>query len=219
MYGLVYNNSIVVGPRAWSYSFFLDFLEEEGLDSSLLPNLDPKQPVYGPDWKILPVTQLDQPPYNHLFEQYAGPYWTIHSDHITGSYNVVPQTLSLSQSKLRELITNTRYRIETGGVLFTFADNTEVTVYTSREDRGVYIDAYQVMPDTPGATIVFKFPNSIFRAVTKPELAQIIGAGVTHIQQAFDWESSKYAEIDQATTIAELQAIELRHPSEIPSEP
>jgi hypothetical protein len=80
------------------------------------------------------------------------------------------------------------------GVPFTFADGTNVTLYTTREDRNIYLQAYQIME--PGQSIVFKFEGAVFKSVTKDELGMIVATGAAHIQAAFDWEAQKYNEID-----------------------
>ena len=209
-YGLVYNGNIEVGPRQWSYSFFKDFLEEEGLDWSTLPRNAPEDgKVITDQWKILPVTDVVQPSYEDPFEQWAGPYWTINEDSITGLYEVVPNTIEMVKGKLKESVTNTRYKIEVGGTKFIFADGTEVSLYTTREDRNVYLQAYQIMADDQ--SVVFKFTNAVFKTVTKAELGAIVDAVATHIQTVFTWESNKYAEINACTTIDELKNIDIEY--------
>jgi len=216
MYALIHNGAIQVGPRTWAYSFFKEYLDEEGLDSTALPRKDPGGLIVTDSWKILPVTNINQPAYNSDFEQLEGPFWTITDTNVTGSYNAVPQTMSMAQGKLKEKVTNTRYRIENGGAEYTLLDGTTVTIYTAREDRSVYLDAYQVIPD--GTDILFKFKGNVFKLVAKEELSSIIAAGAAHIQNSFVWEAGKYAEIDNATTIDELKLIDIRHPSEVEEE-
>ncbi len=214
MYALIHNNQIQVGPRTWSYSFFKDYLEEEGLDYGALTRTAPEdKKIITDDWKIIPVTQIDQPGYDSPFEQLAGPYWAIEEEFITGSYNVVPNTLEMAKGIQKEKVTNNRYQVETGGCPFTFADGTEVKLYTTREDRSVYIEALQIMPD--GTSILFKFAGSIFKSVSKEELNNIVQTGATHIQAAFVWESEKHSEIDACVDMGELRLVEIKHPSQI----
>lgn len=213
MYGLIYNNNIEVGPRQWSYSFFKEFLEDEGLDWSTLPRLAPEDGrVITEQWKILPVTELTQPSLDEPFEQLAGPYWTIHDDYITGRFEAAPNTIEMVKSKFKEIVTNNRYTVEVGGTKFIFADGTEVSLYTTREDRNVYLQAYQILDD--GASVIFKFPNAVFKTVSKTELGQIVNAVATHIQTAFTWESDKYVEIDSCVTMDDLRNVNLNYLNE-----
>lgn len=210
MYALIYNNQIEVGPRDWLYSMFKDFLDEEGLDASELPRIAPSEPIVTTQWKILPVESIDIPSYDSLFEQLSGPFLTINEFNVTGYYDVVPDSIVSSKSKMKTIVTNNRYYGENKGTTFTFSDGQKVGIYTSREDRNIYLQAYQIIQE--GDTIWFKFPNSIFRNVTKEELGQIVATGSSWIQNAFNWEQNKYNEIDSATTVEELKTIELNNP-------
>jgi hypothetical protein len=214
MYALIHNNQIQVGPRQWNYTFFKDYLDEEGLDATALTKRPPDDnKIITDEWKIIPVTDIQYAELDEPFEQPAGPYWTIHEEYITGVYLAVPNTVGMVQSKLKETVTNNRYAVEIGGCPFTFSDGTEVTLYTSREDRGVYLQAFQIMPDD--GSIMFKFPNAVFKSVTKAELGLIVEAGAAHIQEAFTWEANVYDQIDACTTLEELKLIDVKHPSQV----
>lgn len=211
MYALIQDNIIKVGPRDWKYYFFKQYLDDNGLDSSALPISEPaNRKVITDQWKIIPVTGIDTPAYNPLYEQLAGPYLTLYDEYITGAYTVINLTADSSKNKLKRSVTDTRYKIEVGGCKFTFADGTIVTLYTSREDRSVYLQAYQIM--SVDQSIVFKFEGSIFKSVTRDELGMIVAVGATHIQSVFDWESQKYAEIDLCNTIAQLKLVDITYP-------
>jgi len=211
MYALIQDNQIKVGPRDWRYYFFKQYIDSNGLDSSSLPINEPSdRKVITAEWKIIPVTQLDTPSYDPLFEQLAGPFWAVNDEYITGYYTVVDLSVDSSKSKLKEIVTDTRYKVEVGGCPFTFPDGTEVTLYTTREDRGVYLQAYQIMSD--GQSIVFKFEGAVFKSVTRDELGMIVATGAQHIQAAFNWESQLYAEIDACETIEQLKLVDLTYP-------
>jgi hypothetical protein len=214
MYALIHNNQIQVGPRQWNYAFFKDYLDEEGLNADALTTRPPEDnKIITDQWKIIPVIDIQYAALDEPFEQPAGPYWTINDEYITGEYLAVPNTVGMVQGKLKEKVTNNRYKVEIGGCPFTFADGTEVTLYTTREDRNVYLQAYQIMADD--GSIVFKFPGAVFKSINKTELGQIVAAGSAHIQEAFTWESGKYAEIDACTTLEELKLIDTKHPSQV----
>lgn len=213
MYGLVHNNKIQVGPRNWSYSFFNTYLTDNQLDASSLPRAAPNDAIITDDWSILPVSMSSEPSYDGKFEQLAGPFLTINETNITGYYTVQDLSVESCKSKLKTLVTNNRYAVETGELKFTFSDSQEVILYTEREDRSTYLDAYLIMGDED--TTTFKFKNAVFREVTKPELGMIVATGAQHIKNCFIWESEKHAEIDACTSIEELKLIELRHPSQI----
>jgi len=214
MYGLVHNNKIQVGPRDWSYWFFKQYLNDNNLTYSQaqLPISDPGESVIGDGWKIL-KTNIDTPPYNSLFEQLQGPYFTINSNDITGYYNVIDVPIESAKNNMKSIVAANRYKVEIGGVDYTLADDTVINLYTDREDRNAYLDAMLVMQ--PEDTITFKFKKGVFKTLTKADLQGIVGTGSIHIAGAFAWESIKSEEIETAQTITDLKLIELRHPIQV----
>lgn len=212
MYGLVYNNQIVVGPRAWNQTFFTTWLEEHNFDTAQVPRLDPKQAIITNDWKIIPVTNIAKDPVNQPFERATGPFWTIHQDHITGTYGVEDMPLYAVKSFLKDQLATNRYQAEISGVDVTVRGE-NVRAYTSREDRGVYLEAVQLAPDDT-TEYNFKFMGNKFLAVNRLDLQVIIAAVAGHIQSVFSWEAQKTIEVELAETKSELEAIDILHPSQ-----
>lgn len=208
MFALIHKNKIQVGPRDWHYWFFRRYLEDNDLDYGPLPLLY-SEPIITNEWRIIPISELIEPEYNPLFQEYAGPYWTIYDTYITGYYDVVQSPINIIKSRMKDIISNTRYEIEIGGINFTFPDNTTVELYTTREDRSVYLDALLVMGEND--TIDFKFKKGVFKTVTKQVLQQIVATGFQHIKNLFIWEASICSQIDAASTVDELKVINLNY--------
>jgi hypothetical protein len=216
-YALVHNDRIQVGPRTWNRNFFLEYIEENELDSSALPRYAPKESTITDTWKLLLITEVNFPELQEPFEQLVGPFWTIHEDHITGLYNKTDLPIHMIQGSLKNTVATNRYAVETGKLEYTFADGQVVELYTEREERMIYLNTLQALPD--GMTVSFKFKNGVFRTgVTKTELQEIVNLGMMHIASAFEWEAGKVSDIETAGTIEELKMIELRHPTQIPEE-
>jgi hypothetical protein len=217
LYALVHNNQIQVGPRTWNRGFFLDYLQEENLDFRLLPRSQQTEAVITDNWKLLPVTEIDCPNLDGIYEQLVGPFWTIHDDHVTGLYTKTDSDLNGVKGALKNTVASNRYAVETGKLEYTFSDGQKVELYTEREERMIYLNTLQALPD--GMTVSFKFKNGIFRTgVTKQELQEIVNLGMLHISSVFEWEASKVSEIENASTKEELKAIELIHSSQITSD-
>lgn len=217
LYALVKDGNIEVGPRTWNRSFFLDYLQEENLDISELPRSAPTDPVITSEWKILKVSDITYPELDSVYEQLVGPLWTIGETDITGSYSKTERNLDHIKGDLKNIVAANRYEVEVGKLEYTFSDGQTVELYTEREERMIYLNTLQALPD--GLTVPFKFKNGIFRsAVTKSELQQIVFAGMNHIASVFEWEVAKVAEIENATSIEELKAIELKNPAQVTSE-
>ena len=216
-YGLTHNDRIQVGPRDWNYWFFRDYIDRKGLDPQALPTVAPSAAVITDTWRLLPVTNVETPDINTTFERLVGPTWTILADSITGAYTSEDRPLDEIRGELKNRAAANRYDVETGELTFTFPDSEQVTLFTDRQERNVYLQTLQVFPT--GETVPFKFRNGVIRpSVTQSELADIVAAVVGHVRAAFEWERDKAIEIDDAVDIPALQAIEIRHPSQIPPE-
>lgn len=209
MYALIHNNRIEVGPRQWLWSAFKSYLDSEGLDASALPRQSPTAPVITAQWKILPVVDPPTPDHVYPYEQLAGPFLTINGDvNVTGTWTVVPVPIHITKDHLKGIVTGNRYTVEVQGFKMTIQGQ-QVTIDTERGSRDIFFQTYLSMAD--GDTITWKFPET-WLELTKAELGQIVFAGKAHIQNAFDWEKQKWAEIDACTTRAEFEAVELRNP-------
>ena len=209
MYALIYNNQIEVGPRSWIRSAFKDFLQEQNLDSSELPNEAPSESIITPEWKLLLVEPYDVPQYDLFSQQLAGPFLTIGETSVTGYYDVAPIPIEAIKNKMKYEVAANRYYAETKGVFFTFADGVKVKINTNRNERSIYLETYLSMKED--SSVYFKFPNEIFRTLTKPELSQIIDECSTWVQSTFNWEMEKFIEIDSAQTVEQLKTIQLNN--------
>lgn len=210
MFALVYNGKIEVGPRDWSWPPFKSFLDDNILDTSALPRTVPNGPIVTDTWKILPVEAPSMPTIVAPYEQPAGPYWTIHEDHITGEYQVAPINMEVVKSQLKATVTANRYEVEVQGILLTIQGQ-QVTIDTARGSRDIFFQTYLALGEAE--TVNWKFPET-WLELTKLDLGLIVQSGKAHIQSTFDWEKDKLLEIDAATTREELEALTLRHPSQ-----
>lgn len=208
MYALVYNDKIEVGPRTWSWPPFKSFLDDNLLDTSALPRTLPDGPIITDTWKILPVEEPSVPTIFFPYEQPAGPYWTIHEDHITGWYEASPIEIDRVKDHLKGQITANRYEVEVQGIKLTIQGH-EVTIDTARGSRDIFFQTYLALGEND--IINWKFPE-IWITLSKNDLGYIVQSGKDHIQSAFDWEKQKHLEIDAATTREDLEAIVLNHP-------
>ena len=214
MFGLIHNNKIVVGPRDWNRSFFLDYLNKNSLDAASLPPTAPTEGITTDDWKLLPVTSTLTPIINKKFEQLIGPAWTINTDNITGEYTKKTRDIHFIKGDLKQVVATNRYEAEVSGIVHTFSDLEQVKVSTGRDDRNVFSSYYISMADDE--TISFKFKDGVFRnSITKTEVKSIADGVKDHVKAVFSWESNKFAEIDACANTAALEDVELRHSYQI----
>jgi hypothetical protein len=205
MYAVVYKDRVIVGPMDWNRGIFQGSLEKEKITATL-PRVAPEELPYtvNEDAKIYNVEEV-RPEMNPMVEFYYGPLWEITETKVIANYEVVDSPIESARINFKQQAADERYKKEVSGTKLNI-QNTEVTIDTSRDGRNIFVQKYALMAD--GETVNWKFPES-WLTLTKTELGQIVAAGATHIQSAFDWEKTINDEIDAATTKEELLAIEI----------
>jgi hypothetical protein len=214
LYVLIDGQYVVNGPRGWNAISFQNTLSDDYEIEYLLPmQKDDLNPIVINDTlRILPAS-LTYPNYNPKIEYCDGPYWTYDNDFAAGTFEVKDQQIDLVKSVLKETVAANRYNKEVAGTTTTIQD-IEVSIDTSRTNRNTYINAYNLMNDTD--TINWKFAEG-WLTLTKTEMLNVVTVGSNYINAQFDWELSKVEEIDNCTTLEELNNVELGYP--VPPQP
>lgn len=205
MYIINYKNRVIAGPRDWHAGMFNHALESVGIKSQVPSNPPSQLPlIINEDAKINECT-LVYPEYNKKIQYIHGPFWDFSKDIAVGSFEIKEIPLELIKNDLKNTVAAERYKNEIAGTKTTI-QNKEVSIDTSRGARDIFAQKYLLMAD--GETVNWKFPEG-WLTLTKAELGQIVNVAVMHIQGKFDWEKNKSAEIDAATTAAQLDGMTL----------
>lgn len=199
-------NLVHLGPMNWRPTFFQSCLRDD-LEINFnvpLSNDSGEVIIVSDTVKIIPVRDIGlTSECNQKIQNIVGPYYNFFDTYAEMYYNVKDKSVEVVKSELKPIIAANRYRYEVMGVATTI-QNKEVHLLTNREDRALYLQAYQLGKDN----INWKF-GSEFLSLSNSDLGLIVQAVTTHIQSAFDWEASKYQEIDSKQTLEELDAIKL----------
>lgn len=214
LYALIHHTTVVVGPRTWHRAFFASYLDAHAIpEAGSLPfRKDDREVIQGTNWRIVPVDVVPATLQPHT-EEAAGPALIVHLDRVVAAYSAAPVSLDVAKASMKAAVAKNRYDVEVGGMTQT-VQGQEVRVYTDRQDRHTYFQAAALVG---AGTITWKFPLSgnVWLDVNKADLDGIVAGIMSHVQDAYSWEAVKVAEIDAAVSKAELEAIELRHPSQI----
>lgn len=205
-YVLVHNNQVLNGPRNWNYRSFESTLEDD-LDLKVkLPMKKEDDSIFVIDsnTKIYPAELVYQE-YNAKIEHLHGPFWDFSTGKAIGTFEIVPNEILGVKNVLKAKVSENRWKKEVAGIKVTI-QNKEVSVDTSREGRNIFVQKLLLMSDTE--TVQWKFPEG-WVILTKADLSQLVTAGVSYIQQQFDWEALKIQEIDACETLDELDKVEL----------
>lgn len=215
-YVLINDNFVINGPRNWNARSFESTLEDDlELEFKLpLQKTDEEPIVIDENTKILPA-RLEYPGYNPKIEYIHGPFWDFSNDFAVGTFQVLPQNIEFVKHDLCQKTAGVRYNKEISGTKITIQD-TEVTIDTARGVREIFVQKFLLMSDTD--TVQWKFPEG-WLTITKAELGSIVDAGVKHVQDMFDWEVTKCAEINSCATLEELDAVIIEDKPVNPFEP
>lgn len=210
MFVLVHKQRVTVGPMAWNRGMFDLGLKRLGLSATLTKQEPKETMVIDADTKICRA-RLDYPTFNKKIEYIHGPFWNYDDpDLAVGTFQVMETSPVLIKNTLKQQIAEYRWKKEVAGTKTT-VQSTEVTIDTSRENRDIFFQQFQMMGESE--TVDWKFPEG-WLTLTKAELGQVIQAGAEYVRSCFAWEKTKSAEIDACATGDELDAVVLVMPGD-----
>ncbi len=186
-----------LGPIQWNARIIQNFISDEfGLLVALPSTPQTNVPIIiNSTLQILPTKLVYPDTHNPIIEQYAGPFWSVLNNVAIGTYTNIPRPLNSIKNELLTTIAHNRWLKEVSGITLVVQNNT-VAISTQRGERDTFFHALQTLD--PTAVRTWKF-NEIWLTLTSSELRSIVDAIATHVQNAFDWEQAKIAEINAAT--------------------
>jgi hypothetical protein len=205
MFVIVYNNQVVLGPMHWNRFRFENFLEEEYEISLSLPKSNTDTPlVFSDQLKFLPIQTTPNPTYNPRIEMLQGPFWQFTDTHAISSYQVEPLAVEAVKNTLKAEAATHRWNIGNSKIEIIIADK-ECKFSTDRDTINLLNNALMAS----ATSFNWKLDSNSWVTLTNTELQSILDAISVHIQTGFDSEYTKIAEIDAATTLSELNSIEI----------
>jgi hypothetical protein len=204
MYALIYKNKVICGPKAWSQPYFTYVLQKQGVEKFAIPRKEQSSipHVISEDAKICAVREI-KPDINPLIQYHRGPLWSMDNDVAVATYEVYYSPLESSKTAFKQLAATERFKKESEGIVVTI-QGADVTVYTDRDNRRIYLETYLTMEDQE--TVQWKFPET-WLTISKEELQSIIKQGAEHIQGVFNWEKGIVDQIDECTEHSQLLQI------------
>lgn len=199
-------DEVLLGPVEWNPRFIASVLRSD-LDLNYTPTVLPSDEQKIP-YDILPNVRVR--PVQNVYEEinpktqfHVGPYWSYTPDVATAEYRAADKNIDIVKGELKQVVAANRYTKEVSGTTITIQGQ-EVSLITDREGRKIYSEKLSVIGT---GTISWKF-GDVFLTINKSELESMVNAVHTAVQTAFDWESTKNAEIDACETLTELDAID-----------
>ena len=212
MYALVNGQELLLGPIAFNYRMINSVLEEElELDYRVTSQDYKNVPIIiTEDIRIIPARN-DIPEFDPRFQGVSQTSRTITNDEVVFTYTVSDKTLEQIKGEYKAGVKPERQRREntTAEVII---NNSTITVSTDRDNRLALTSKYVASPGPHN----FKFDNGVWLEITTEDLQTIIQAVDAKVQEAYDWELAKIAEIDACETKEAVYEVEIVPPVEIP---
>ena len=188
-------SSVVLGPMEYNKSYFQVMAKNDlGLDVNL-PSDATGYVNLGNNLELFPVTEV-RANVKSKIEQPAGPFLTYSGETCTATYTAVPKNIDVVKNELKAIFAANRYKKEVGGVKVTIQGQ-EVTALTGREDRNLYLQAFQLN----AADISWKFNNELWLILSLAELGEIVATVMNHIKTSFEEEVAIITTINNCTTL------------------
>lgn len=205
-YVLVHNGTVINGPRVWNGRSFETTLEED-LEITF------KLPIRKEDEEIIEIdentriysAELIYQDYNSLSHYLHGPFWDYSTGKAIGTFQPVENSIELIKGTLKRNAASNRWIKEVAGFKKTIQD-IEVTIDTSREKRNQFSSKYTIMADDE--VVNWKFSDQWIQ-LSKDNVLEIAKEIDQYIQQQFNWETEKIAEINQCETVDQLLLVDV----------
>jgi hypothetical protein len=192
---------VLLGPMEWRPRFFQSCLRDDlEIDFNVpLSNDTGEAIIVNEIARIIPVTDIGitgefNPKIHHLI----GPYYNFYDTYAEMYHTVQDKPIEVVREELKSIIASNRYKYEILGININIQDK-DISLLTTRADRGLYLQAYQLGTDS----VNWKFGTE-FLTLSNIELGTIVQAIILHVQSAFDWEANKIIEIDSMLTLEDL---------------
>jgi hypothetical protein len=206
MFVIVHNNSVILGPMRWNRFRFENEIQEECEYSATLPDRNDEMSAItvSDNIKILPILGTDNPEYNPKIQILNGPFWEFTDTHAIFSYQPEYMAFEGAREMHKEQVGAERWNKENAGVTVTIRGN-EYKFSSDRETRAVLLNAVTNLD-----VINWKFNRDSWLEMTKEEAQSVLNAIHTHVQESFNWEHSKIQELNNCSTVHELDAVVIK---------
>lgn len=193
--------SVILGPMEYSKRYFQSVVKDDlELDIDFPPS--PSYVDLGSGLELFPVTTT-YTDLNSKVEQLAGPFFTYNAEDVVAAYTSASKTVEAVKGELKALAASQRYAKEVRGVDVEIQGQT-VRALTDRNDRNLYLQALQL----GAANISWKFDSQTWLTLSLEELGTIVAAVMNHVKTCFEEEAAKAIEIDNCTTLEQLDTVQ-----------
>lgn len=213
MYALIHKNQLILGPIQFNTRMINSVLEDElEINFTIQPRDFQLVPIHIDEDTHLVEAIQEVPPYDPSTHFVGNFTWEINHNEeslpesVTFTFPIIEKTLEQVKAEILPQVSQIRREKEETSTIEIEVDEVTVKVSTSREQRLSFVSK---LISSPGPH-KFKFDNNIWLEIDNNTLEQIIHQIDVKVQEAFDWEFDKIAEINSCSTVQEVFDVTLR---------
>jgi hypothetical protein len=207
---LVHNNSLILGPMGFNVRYINSELENLEIEERISPQSYVNLPIHFSDnlTHLLPL-EKNVPNHDLKYQNIGNFSWEVIKENnvpvkVLLNYSIVDKPVEDVKEFFKREVSSIRKEKENKNILITIND-VQIETSTSREER---ILLSSKLSSSVGS-YNFKFKNS-WLEITPQELQYILSEIDKVVQSAFDWELSKFQEIDACKTIDDVYNVKIR---------
>lgn len=207
---LVYNNSLILGPMGFNVRYINSELEDLEIEERISPQSYVNLPIHFSDnlTHLLPL-EKNIPNYDPKYHNVGNFSWEIIEENnipikVLLNYSIVDKPIEEVKEFFKKEVSIIRKEKENKNILITI-NGVQIETSTSREERILLSSKLLSFVESCN----YKFSN-VWLEITAENLQYIISEIDKVVQSAFDWELSKFKEIDACETIDDVYNVEIR---------
>lgn len=207
---LVYNNSLILGPMGFNVRYINSELEDLEIEERISPQSYVNLPIHFSDnlTHLLPL-EKNIPNYDPKYHNVGNFSWEIIEENnipikVLLNYSIVDKPIEEVKEFFKKEVSIIRKEKENKNILITI-NGVQIETSTSREERILLSSKLLSFVESCN----YKFSNA-WLEITAENLQYIISEIDKVVQSAFDWELSKFKEIDACETIDDVYNVEIR---------
>lgn len=209
MYILVKDNQVFYGPNQWNPKLIESYIEDDFEIEKTVPQTAPASGTdLGDGITVYKIFNVVIPEHNPKIHRLEGPFYSFENDTATQSFTVMDKDIGLVKQELKAIVADNRWKKEISGVEAT-VQGTVLKLTTQRGERDIYLQALQSGIENVEWKLVDSNNQTVWLTLSLADLQTIVNAIVGHIQSAFTWEKTTCEAIDNSSTLAELDLIDL----------
>lgn len=203
-YLLVEDRKIIHLQTEWKSRYIQSELDDLEIDY-VLPPTEQGYIKINDNFELIPIVGDETEICDETYQQLAGPYWRYSEESVVMYHDVLDRPLEDIKNTFKQKTSSERYRKENLGKKITIQEQ-EVSLSTSRDSRNNFIHAFLLMNES--STLNWKFAEG-FLNLSYTDMTSIISSINSYVQEQFDWEFTKFAEIDACVSVDELKLVKI----------